>query len=1655
MYKGPKISLRSLSLSKGLRLKIAIVGAVVTVITVAGVLTGISLAQQTQPNSIGFKDAPAPYDGAPAFLEVYSVVVNDGPNSFTSTVVTTVDEVDEVTVTVTVGILDGTLPMGSEITLLLGTVDGSVEAERTRLAESGITEAHLTAAGIKLEELVAKAGIDYVAISGEEIILSNDNPTMEVPITILTTDNDNVLSPEKRFSVVLSEKSGTSLPGNFTLDPARSSTDVTIRDNEIAISFEESSYTVAEGVGSLEVCVLVSHPDESVEIPVLTGGSSLIGVVTTEAGTATENHYTRRAGFDIAIFFDDAGRRECFDIDITDNEILDGTRSKEFYLNLMYDPFTTSPVGYDPVNQLRNRVTITIEDDDMPEVGFDETPYTVGIDDGSVAIIPGILYDAEVLTDDVVTLLLSTEDGSAIAGTDYVPVSNLEVQVNRQMKTVEVPIEILETASNGRRFNVVLRVKPGTTLPDEFALFPPDGLIRTTVEVGANLIGFDDSERASYVFEEGDAPPDILVGTSRPLPPGVEVSIDVTVRNGTAVEGTHFNLSPSSNSVLLSSNVLNQVVVNGIDNEILDVPRVKNFFLELSLADGTTLPEGVEFHPTNSRVEVTIIDNDPVNWIGFEETTYRVKEGELLNAAGEMTNDKGAGVFEIAFRTSEGAPYTSTLVLFNTMDGGAVSGADFDGISNQQVSFGLNDEAKTVKVNILDDAVSEGPGGTDDGPSRFENFFVELSERGGLPDGIEIDPNRRRAEIIIEDDDLVDDEVRVGFTDSSYLILENGGQQTVDVQLKNGTLDEEITLIVSTVDGTARAGAVRDYIQTTEKVTLSPASTQDSVVIPINLDRFAEGTERFEVVLQEDPNNPLPDGVELDPAFSRAEVAISDEIILTIGFLGPNSGNVEVAEDAGTAELRFQLLSEGVALVDDQPIYIDYSTSHGSAGSQDYESTAGTIRLLSSGYQGVISIPINNDLRNEGDEDFLVTLAVSDETIGPDAPSIQLNPHEATVTIKDNDPLPADTTVIRFQESSISIDEGSSATPVIEGIGASPNAASSLNLIFETVDGTAVGSDYLISGGGMAFELALPASPSIPRVFTGDRPGITAQNDTLFEEPQTFLVYLRAAPGTSLPNGVQLSQDPLEVTIVSEDQTRIGFRETTHRVDEGGTAKVTIAVLTGVLDGGEEVEVDYTINSGSATAGSDYRALATGKVTLNSGKTQETISIDIIDDDEIYELDEERFTISLSTSHPAAQSPTGATLSVAPDETEILIANNDLRPPVTIEFENLSTPNGRDSTLQPIPDGPIYENWSGPAARFVVSIPEPVSVPLAITVGLDSPAISDSSLTFPDSGRFPSANRAIVKIPAGETSGRFTVGVKDDIIAEYDEELTVGLLEIETTLSIGTTLTVLRYGPEPEDSTIDLTVRSDDPLVLNLESTRSIKESTSTVYVSGMAAIALSNPYQLLGRHDLFLSITDQFGNVPSDVSIMIIATGVLYSAERAILPLIDGDKQAEFEIIHATNNDVYQGNPIYSINVFGDEDLPDFVTFGDASSQYVFEDTDQPEFKFDFGGVTSIEEGESIDVELELTNGPPDGLLVGLDRITLGTDLTAFPDNPATDIDLAIYGELGASIDLFVSIPAGTNKATFPLRARYDHFTRLERTVQVAGQVSCHGSGI
>ena len=274
---------------------------------------------------------------------------------------------------------------------------------------------------------------------------------------ILTSDNnDDVLSPDKIFNIVLSVKPDTSLPDGFTLDPDRSRTDVAIRDNEVAVAFEERSYSVREDMGSVEVCVVVSHPDSSVELP-LTGGTSIIGVVTTEAGTASELDYTRRAGFDIAIFFDNDGRRECFDIDITDDNVVDGSLFEEFYLNLKNDPFTTPVLGYDSFDPIRNRVKITIEDKVL--IGFEQTEYTVTEGTDLKVVLNVRASHGPLHTPATAIINFNTIDDSAISGADFDGVSNHRTTFNNSNGSQDVDVNILNDAvieAMSERFTVEL-----------------------------------------------------------------------------------------------------------------------------------------------------------------------------------------------------------------------------------------------------------------------------------------------------------------------------------------------------------------------------------------------------------------------------------------------------------------------------------------------------------------------------------------------------------------------------------------------------------------------------------------------------------------------------------------------------------------------------------------------------------------------------------------------------------------------------------------------------------------------------------------------------------------------------------------------------------------------------------------------------------------------------------------------------------------------------------------------------------------------------------------------------------------------------------------------------------------------------------------------
>ena len=391
-----------------------------------------------------------------------------------------------------------------------------------------------------------------------------------------------------------------------------------------------------------------------------------------------------------------------------------------------------------------------------------------------------------------------------------------------------------------------------------------------------NLVGFD---KTRYEVGEGEtltltitsldgsmAPTPITISSS-----GVFVEIKADFTRGTAKRHVHYPEDLDDVNFLFTgtqSSVTGSVQI--LDDDVLDGPVKKNFFIEIDTLRSGILPAGFEFDPARSSAEVIIEDNDPPNLIGFGQTEYTVTEGTDLKE-----------VFNV--RASRGALYgtATAFISFNTMDGSAISGADFDGVSNQQITFNSSNGSQDVDVNILDDAVIE---------ERSESFIAVLSPSGDLPAGVELDPNGMTATVTIMDDDK--GELR--FTRSSFEATVNemgAGDSTATVSVgvfeTFDTTYENFTFVISTMDGIGDNGAKAgtDYTAITNmeieyEFRLGRGRPVDVPITILATDNnfVLDEDKTFDVILKLKSDETLPPELfELFPAEGvRAEVVIKD-----------------------------------------------------------------------------------------------------------------------------------------------------------------------------------------------------------------------------------------------------------------------------------------------------------------------------------------------------------------------------------------------------------------------------------------------------------------------------------------------------------------------------------------------------------------------------------------------------------------------------------------------------------------------------------------------------------------------------------------------------------------------------------------------------------
>jgi len=427
-------------------------------------------------------------------------------------------------------------------------------------------------------------------------------------------------------------------------------------------------------------------------------------------------------------------------------------------------------------------------------------------------------------------------------------------------------------------------------------------------------------------------------------------------------------------------------------------------------------------------------------------------------------------------------------------------------------------------------------------------------------------------------------------------------------------------------------------------------------------------------------------------------------------------GSVSYAEgNSGTINMNFTVTALAVS---GAPIIVDYVTSDGTATSgSDYVGANATLTIPAGQTTGTISVVMNGDLNFETNETFNLNLSAGSgfTTSG----SIL----SATGTITNDDVAPT------ISVGDISMSEGNSG-PANMTFTVTASGTSGTDIVVNfatTAGGTAtLGTDYL-AGNGLVTILAGQTTATF---------NITINGDLIHESNETFNVSLSSGSGYTLTGS-----DMVAVGTISNDDAAptISIADTSLIESVLTSANMTFTVSASSMSD-IDIVVNYSISDGTAIAGSDYVATS-GTVTIPAGSTSANFNVVIIGDG-IYE-NSENYNVTLSAG-------SGFTVSGS-DLTAIgTIFNIDAAP--TISISNVSYAEGDTGTTN---------------MNFTVNVSTVSGAPTIVDYSTsDGTALAGSDYVV---------TNGTLTIPAGQTSGNFSIVMNGDTLFEAAEYFTVTL----------------------------------------------------------------------------------------------------------------------------------------------------------------------------------------------------------------------------------------------------------------------------------------
>ena len=587
----------------------------------------------------------------------------------------------------------------------------------------------------------------------------------------------------------------------------------------------------------------------------------------------------------------------------------------------------------------------------------------------------------------------------------------------------------------------------------------------------------------------------------------------------------------------------------------------------------------------------------------------------VLSISGSSVTEGAAGsATELLFTVTKSGAETEVPTTVEYVDAGsgtADSGTDYAAVTAGMLTFAAGETVQTISVMVQGDAIYE------------EDETVDIRLRNPAHGTLVTD---------IASGTIVNDDAAPVLSISGSSVAEGAAGATTELVFtvtKSGPVSEVATTVEYADAGTGTAGSDDDYAALRPgTLTFAADETVQTISVMVQGDAIYEEDETVDIVL----SNATHGIIATDMA---SGTIANDDAAPELSIVG---SSVAEGADGTTTELVFTVTKSGstsqvVTTVD----FGDAGSGTATSGTDYTAVAAGTLTFAAEETTQTISVMVLGDAIYEDDE--TVDIMLGNATHGTIATGT------ASGMIVNDEAAPA-----------LAI----SGSSVVEG-----DAGSTIELVFTVIktglpSEVATTVEYADAGTGTA-DSGIDYLEIVPGMltFAPDESVMTisvmVQGDPVFEEDETVDIALsNATHGTiavSTASGLITNDDAAPTLAISGSTVAEGDADTT-------TALLFTVTKSGPTSRVATVSYRDT-GGGTATSGTDYRAVRAGTLTFAADETTQTIRVMVQGDNE-YEEDE---TVELELRNPS-----NATIAAGQSKATGTITDDDPLPQVAKDW---------------------------------------------------------------------------------------------------------------------------------------------------------------------------------------------------------------------------------------------------------------------------------------------------------------------------------------------------------------------------------------------------